>query len=56
MKFAIRGNFEPLRRERNMVIGVVHKEHRVYIEVVYKSEEGEIVLIKQEPHNLMVVG
>ena len=56
VKFAIRGIFDPERRERNMVVGVVHKEHRVYIEVVYKSEEGEIVLIKRAPHNLMVVG
>ncbi len=55
VKFAMMGKFDRWQSEKNLRRGVVHRENRVYIEVVYKSEGGEIRLLIRAPKNVMVI-
>ncbi len=49
------GKFGRGQSEKNLRRGVVRRENRVYIEIVYKSEGGEIRLLKRAPKNVMVI-
>ncbi len=53
--FAMMGKFDPGQSEKNLRRGVIQRENRVYIEIVHKSEEGKIRLLKRAPKNVMVI-